>query len=82
MASILPFLAQFPDLLEVIGSDFYPKVCNLLVEAIGSPLAGFIFYIFEALTDLMAKNEPLVNIGTRLLLEYNHNINVCMIWSG
>jgi hypothetical protein len=82
MASILPYLTQFQDLLEMIGSDFYPKVCNPLVEAIGTPLAGFIFYIFESLTDLMSKNDPLVNVGTRLLLEYNHDINVCMIWRG
>lgn len=46
IANINPFLAQFQDLLEIIGSDYYPKVCNPLVEAIGSPLSGLIYYVF------------------------------------
>jgi hypothetical protein len=46
IAILYPYLSQFQDLLEIIGSDFYPKVCNPLVEAIGSPFAGLIFYVF------------------------------------
>ena len=57
MDEIYPFLMQFPDLIEVIGSDFYSKVCNILVGVLGSPLAGLIFYIFEALTELIGKEE-------------------------
>ena len=30
-ANIHPYLSQFQDLLEIIGSDFYPKICNALV---------------------------------------------------
>lgn len=46
LSSINQYLLQFTDLLEIIGSDFYPKVCNPLVEAIGTPLPGIIFYVF------------------------------------
>jgi hypothetical protein len=82
LASLHPYLLQFNDLLEIIGSDYYPKVCNPLVEAIGTPMAGFIFYIFEALTDLLSKYNPLPNINTNLLLQYDAKLNVCMIYHG
>jgi len=46
IAHIYPYLIQFHDLLDIIGSDFYPKICNFLVQALGSPEAGLIFYTF------------------------------------
>jgi hypothetical protein len=80
IANIHPYLIKFPDLLDIIGSDFYSKVCNPFVEAVGSPLAGLIFYIFEALTDLIGKSDPFQSLETRLLVEYDEELNVCMIW--
>jgi hypothetical protein len=57
IASIYEYLIKFPGLIEIIGSDFFSKVCNSVVSAIGTPLTGFIYYIFEALSDLMSKSS-------------------------
>ena len=80
MASIHTYLSQFQDLLEIIGSDYYPKVCNPLVEAIGSPFSGLIFYVFEAFNDLMNKSDPLGLINAKFFLEYDEQANVAMVW--
>lgn len=80
VASIHSYLSQFQDLLEIIGSDYYPKVCNPLVEAIGSPFSGLIFYVFEALNDLINKSDALGLINAKFFLEYDEQANVAMIW--
>jgi hypothetical protein len=51
-----------------------------LVEAIGSPFSGLIFYVFEALSDLMNKNDPLGLITSKFFLEFDEQANVAMVW--
>jgi hypothetical protein len=80
MEDIFPFLMQFQDLIEIFGSDFYSKVCNLLVFALGSPLVGLIFYIFEALPDLISRSSDFCDDRIQVFFEFDPEINVGMLW--
>lgn len=71
---------EFPELIEIIGSEYFSKVCNIIVDVAKSPLVGLIYYIFEALTDLISKSSDFPAKTTHLYFEYDLGINVGMIW--
>lgn len=76
-------IKEISDLPFLIASDFFPKVCNSLVEVLDQPKVGLIFHIFEGLADLMCKPDPLLYLsyqGVELVFDYDEIKNVGMVW--
>lgn len=64
----------------MISLDYYPKVHNSLVEAIGTPLSGILIHLLETIPEILTKPDPLNNVAFRLTLEFNDKLGVVILY--